>query len=195
MSKALPQTCKVKLTGTAPYLMHNVRLANPLDIYTKELKRLTGKRNKTDEDHEEVMKAEYFGGLYWSEVNCLYIPGRQIDAAMLVAAKTKKLGKQLARGVWVLNDELPLAYSGPINPEDLYADPSFVDIRPVTIGGRKVMRCRPIFREWSLTVELLVDENVMNQRDVEDIMKIAGQLIGIGELRPRYGRFDVQVLR
>lgn len=194
MSKSLPQTYKVKLIGTSPYLMHNVRLANPLDPFTKTLKQLTGKRNKTDEDHEACAHAEFLGGLYGAN-DQVYIPGRQLDAAMLVAAKTKKLGKQLQRGVWVLGEELFMEFKGSKDPEQLYVNVDHRDIRPVNISGRKIMRCRPIFREWSTVAEILIDEQMMNLRDVEDILKIAGQMVGLGELRPRYGRFDVQVIR
>ena len=35
-------------------LQHNSRLANPLDKYAKQLKVLSGKRNKTDADLQEM---------------------------------------------------------------------------------------------------------------------------------------------
>lgn len=194
MKPLIRQTLKARLTGTAPYMMHNVRLANPLDPFTKELKRLTSKRNKTDDDHEQIAHAEYLGGLYWNERVHVYLPARQLEACILIAARSKKLGKQTARGLWILQDELPLEYKGPTDVEDLFTDKQFVDLRNVKISGRSVMRCRPIFRDWALTVELVFDETVLNRQDVEEILSIAGAAIGVGELRPRYGRFDIQVM-
>ena len=43
----------IKLTGQRPLLMHNGRLANPMDKYTREISTISGKRSKTDEDRRE----------------------------------------------------------------------------------------------------------------------------------------------
>ncbi len=197
---------KIKMTGISPYLMHNVRLANPIDKYSKLMKQISSKRDKTDEDHAELSRLEFFGGLYYSEASGgPYIPSRQLEACIMAAAKTRKQGKTVARGLVILNDEIPLLYPGPRTPEELFDSGEFtqigggvcrgcfVDVRSVRVQNARVMRTRPIFREWSAVAELLVDEKVMNRSTVSELLEIAGSIIGIGELRPRYGRFDVQV--
>lgn len=56
------ETMKVKWTGTVPMLMHNERLADPLDPHTKALAALTstrGNAKKTDAHIEDVARAEW----------------------------------------------------------------------------------------------------------------------------------------
>lgn len=185
---------KVKLTGMSPYLMHNVRLANPTDIFTKQMKHISAKRDKTDEDYLEMSRIEFFGGLYYSEKTGVHLPARQLEACLLTAAKTRKQGKQVARGLCVLSDEIPLLYDGPRTPEELFDKLEFVDVRSVRVQNSRIMRTRPIFREWGAVAEVLIDQTVMNESTLIELLNIAGSIIGIGEMRPRYGRFDAAVV-
>jgi len=57
------QTITFEVRGNLPLLMHNSRLASPLDKYSKELKSISGKRKKTDEDHELMALIEARGSL------------------------------------------------------------------------------------------------------------------------------------
>jgi hypothetical protein len=50
----------------SPLLMHNERLADPIDPYTRWLAELTKKRTKTERDHEEIGRREFMGGGYWA---------------------------------------------------------------------------------------------------------------------------------
>src|ERR1700748_2033656 len=54
----------VTFTGCTPLVIHNVRLANPLDSYTRAIKAISSKRSKTEDDHAEMMRLEWEGGLY-----------------------------------------------------------------------------------------------------------------------------------
>ena len=56
---------RITITGTAELLMHNARLANPLDSAAKAMKAISSKRVKTDEDHAEMARLEHFGSLYY----------------------------------------------------------------------------------------------------------------------------------
>ena len=48
------ETLKIRLIGETPLMIHNNRLANPLNEYSRELKKLTKKRDKTDADVMEI---------------------------------------------------------------------------------------------------------------------------------------------
>jgi hypothetical protein len=85
----------------------------------------------------------------------------------------------------------PLEYSGPLDPLELFATGEFCDYRPVVIGQARTMRARPRFDHWGVIVELLVETSTINTREVIDALEIAGQVIGLGDFRPRYGRFSV----
>ena len=52
---------RITITGTAPMLMHNGRLANPLDPATQTLKALTSKRKKTDDDLFDIRTLGFRG--------------------------------------------------------------------------------------------------------------------------------------
>jgi hypothetical protein len=56
----------------------------------------------------------------------------------------------------------------------------------------KIMRYRPIFRNWSLSATVVVNEDVVNINEVKKALIDAGSLIGLGDYRPRFGRFNVE---
>jgi hypothetical protein len=68
-----------------------------------------------------------------------------------------------------------------------------VDTRTVVIKATKgrIVRCRPLFLEWSLdfTVELINDE--LPVEVIKAALDDAGREGGIGDFRPRFGRFIV----
>jgi hypothetical protein len=68
--------CVLRFTmrGVSPLLTHSSRLANPLDAVTKEMKRISKKRAKTDADLEYLARLEFLGGL-WLQDGEPCIPG------------------------------------------------------------------------------------------------------------------------
>lgn len=188
---------KVKFVGVSPLLMHNGRLANPLDAATRSHKALTSIKKKTDADHEAIIKSEWMGGLYWNEEIGPYIPGMNFDAAFKNAAKLQKLGKQFGQGVMVVEDEVKLSYQGPRDREGMFSA-GYLDVRGVKVGMARVMRCRPKFNSWSGEFTIAVNELIVNPDQVVKALPNAGELIGVGDYRPekggRYGKFSVEVL-
>lgn len=190
-----------KLIGTVPLLMHCNRMANPLDIYAKIMKPLTGKRKKTDEDYGEIARIEWEAGLYLKD-GVVGLPSENIDRCLWDASKKTKSGKQYKAGCIISEDWLPLDYSGPkikinnnneipVSELDKYFD-RFKHQGMVKISNQQVLRTRPIFHDWSLTFHIMVDEQVLDERSVDNIVQTAGRYIGLCEKRPRLGRFDVE---
>lgn len=184
---------RITCTGTADLLMHNVRLANPLDPATKAMKAVTSKRVKTDADHEELARLEHAGSLYSDEVVGPYIPGQNIERCLVDAAKVTKSGVKVTRGVFVYTDVNPLAYPGPRDTASLWADQNFRHFASVKVGTSRIMRCRPVFRTWKVDAEGELDTSVLNLSELRSIAVTAGQMIGLGDYRPRYGRFEATV--
>lgn len=58
------KTYKVKLIGETPVMLNNDQTADPLNPIAKEMKKISSKRAKTEADHYELSKLEWFGGLY-----------------------------------------------------------------------------------------------------------------------------------
>lgn len=171
--------------------MHSDRFANPLNPATKLHKALTGKRKKTDDDHEAIAKSEFLGGCYHDPAQGFYVPGQNFDASFLGGAKLQKMGTNWKRGAVVVTDKAKLLFNGPDTPELLWKDARFVDCRGVKVGTAKIMRYRPIFLEWSTQVQVAVNTDVMDVREVQRAIDDSGKLIGVCEYRPRFGRFEV----
>jgi hypothetical protein len=188
------RTLSVKITGKSPLLMHSDRFANPLDPLTKLHKELTGKRKKTDEDLIAIAKSEFIGGCYWNDGTGMYMPAQNLDACLINAAKLQKLGVKFKQGVHVIEDELPLVGYEKMTPEKLWEDPSKRDARGVKVGTAKIIRYRPIFRAWALSATVAINEDVVNVSEVKKALEDAGNLIGLGDYRPRFGRFTVEIV-
>lgn len=183
----------VTFQGTAPLLMHNSRLANPLDPAAKALKKVTGKRNKTDEDHAEMARLEFLGGLYIDPDIGPFIPGENIWRCLWDAAKKYKMGVKVKEGVFVTTDINPLSYTGPREATKLWADENFRHMASVKVGTSRTMRCRPHFQEWRVAADGVLDPSLLEPSDLESIAETAGSLIGLGDWRPRFGRFVAEV--
>ncbi len=185
---------KVRLTmdGTTPLMLHNVRLASPMNAYAKRLKALNGKRNKTDEDRLEIARVEWEGGLYYDETLGPYVPAQNILRTLINAGRLSKQGMKIERGVSFVDYMFPILW--PDHSTDLdklwgNGESQYVDIRPVTVQRNKVDRCRPIFPQWRLEAELEVDPSVLEFEELVAIAETAGRLIGTCEYRLVYGKF------
>lgn len=186
-------TLKVKITGTRPLLMHAATLSDPLNPLSKAHKQVSGKRKKTDEDYEWLAKSEWRSSLYIDDTGP-YMPGVNIEAALIAGAKLQKLGTAIKRGVEILNDRCKLEYKGPRDAEALW-DKGHYDVRGVKVGQARIMRYRPIFKEWSCECSIMFDTEIMDRASVLKCMQDAGAYCGVGDYRPKFGRFDVEVVK
>lgn len=180
------QDLDVTFTGRTPLIVHNVRLANPLDPYTRALKAITGKRGKTEDDHAELVRLEWEGGLYIDEDLGPYLPSRYPVAALRQAAAMTKHKTALTRGMMTSaldgGDRIPLDYDGPRTIEDLWADADvYCDVRAVKVGQARTFRARPRFPEWAMTFRCSLDTELVDLDVFDAIAERAGRLIGIGE--------------
>lgn len=186
------ETMKVDIEGKI-LMMHNIRLANPLDEGTKRMKALTSVRKKTDDIHIQMADLEFELGMYYNEKEGPYIPGIWVDAAIIAGGKLQKNGSRIKRAAMVLDDIIPLRYDGPRKMVDLKADLNFRDIRAVTVGTAKTMRCRPKFVDWGAFFTVQYDPDQITKGELEQAIHAAGQCIGIGDFRPRFGRFSATI--
>lgn len=185
----------ITLTGLRPLLMHNANLANPLDPGVKEIRKYTRKRTKTDEDHEAIAHLEHRFGMYFEDPVGPYLPGENIMRCLVDGAKLTKQGTAVTRSLIIKDDVCPLSYSGPREIEALW-DKGFKHMSSVKIGTSRTMRCRPWFPiGWRAEAQGILDPSVLELADLETIAHNAGLMIGIGDWRPRFGRFEAKVTR
>lgn len=184
----------ITITGTRPLLMHSLRLLNKFDPLAKEKSRYTTIRKKTEADEIEIQRIEWLGSLYHDEQLGPYLPSENIEAMIVEGAKLSKGGRDVKRGVTLLEDRVPLQYEGPRDIKGLYngGNSPFIDARGVRNQAARVIRCRPIFLQWSANFTVAFDSTVIRSADIlVGFISDAGRLCGLGDYRPKFGRFDV----
>ena len=182
----------VRIVGRAPLLMRSGRLADPLDDVAKALARLTCKRLKTESDHNRIAAIEWRGALWLSEGRPC-IPGEAIESAVTAAARTRRMGAVVRAAVIVPNHAV-LDHDGPEDLDIMYRDPRFVHRCGVRVAGRTSMRTRPQFPQWSAVIRLDYLDTMIDGEALRDLVVIAGDRIGVGDYRPKYGRFSVEAI-
>mgnify|MGYP000891936813 CR=1 FL=1 len=187
-----PEVVSFRLTGIAPLIMHSGRLSDPLDPATKAIKAVSSKRKKTEDDLEELARLEWIGSLY-AEDGVVGIPSDNIEAMLAESAKAQKMGKQFKAGVFC-DGFYKLNYEGPKDFKELWESGNFKLSTQVRVMSSRVIRTRPIFHSWSLDCSVSFFPQVVNKSSVIDAMEHAGIFVGVGDWRPRYGRFVVEVL-
>lgn len=188
---------RISAQGTTPLLMHNVRLASPMNPFAKKLSALTSaktSKKRTDQDRIEIAGVEFEGGLYWTDLPIgPYVPAKWFSKNLLDAARRGRRGKLIEEGVLVGENSMinPLVYRGPRDIESLWGngESEFVSFETVRVGMAKVDRCRPIFNDWACEIDFEIEEDVLDFATFKDIATIGGRL-GVGDYRTGgYGRF------
>lgn len=187
----------VEFVGVTPLLMHSCRGANPLDPDVKVLKTFTSKRNKTDEDHIEILRLQYLLHAYHNNDIGFYIPANVIEATIINGAKkvSRGGGKKMQTAIEVVSPKVPLVCDAPKDIHEAYQNSEFTDVRNVDVDGSLIMRIRPRFDRWRIRFDINVDESIINPDEFASALNFAGSQVGICDFRPKYGRFEVKVSR
>jgi hypothetical protein len=188
-------TVELQITGFTTLIMQADTLADPLAPQTKAFKKISSKRVKTDADHEDMARMEFFAGLYLDEGQ-IVMPSRNVKKCLIEGAKVTKAGKKIERAVQFNALTVPLTYDGPKDPEKLYANKAFVSRMTVVVNrGPKTIRVRPQFVDWALSIQVLIDTTLLSIEEFRDIAANAGKMEGLGTYRATggYGRFTAEV--
>jgi len=186
------KTLKGKIKGKSPIMLHNAELANPANPYSKELKKYTGKRKKTDADQEKIHDLEWIGGVYLTDDGKdICIPPHVIRGFIIAGARRDRNGKPFESALQVMKNG-KFIHDGPKDLETLRKDPKFRDIRIVRVQQQRVPRCRAKFDNWSVEFEISYDEKLLNKETVVLALNAAGATCGVGDaLKLGFGRFEV----
>lgn len=166
----------IEITGIAPLLQHR--------FATEEHGANTSKsKKKVYDPKEEVEKC-----LYKNAKGDIFQPAEHIYQSMIRAAVDFKFeGKKtykdvITSGIVISPEEIPLITELPYE----------IDARGAVIQRARIVRWRPRFNKWKLqfTIDILDDENI-SVPVLKEILEKAGATKGIGDYRPRFGRFMV----
>jgi hypothetical protein len=184
---------RVSFIGTSPLLMHNPRMVDNEFEINREIKVLTSKRKKTDDDLDAIGRLEWYGGLYTAENGKGLIvvqPTSKMRKCVVETGRIHKLGKQVERALNFETLNVPLAHDGPKNIDELFSSGRFTSRLSVGIGQKRVMRVRPSFFPWTLVADAVFLEDVMNFEELANLVNLAGRAVGVGDNRVNgYGRF------
>jgi hypothetical protein len=194
-----------KLTGISPLLLHSGQAIDPSNQFAKAMKSASKKRQKTDDDYATLSRIEWHSGLYHNGAPDkiedgvpsvdkdarVIIPALSIEAMVVAGGKKLKQGNAVKSGIIVEEDAI-LEYEGPTDINKLWAGAKHIHKVAAKVGTARIMRTRPIFRVWGCGITITADETVIDEAEVFQILKTAGQLVGIGDWRPRFGRFSVE---
>lgn len=176
----------VEIKGTSPLLQHRYAFKDEIEDSVK-------KRSGTVDYSKEWIKA-----LYWSENIGVYQPASHLEGALIKASanfqipgKRKKTYKDSFKSaVFIKPDCIPLNLKG--TPEELLKEGKIIlDRRSVVIIRSRVERLRPCINDWSLAFQIEIHDDQISPQAVKEILDYAGKFCGIGDFRPRFGRFMV----
>lgn len=181
-------SCTVK--GVAPLMQHKYPMPDLSDL-SKGGKKSTGAKDYTQE-WRDYLYADANGNIYQPSVH--------FEAAMTKAAvgfkitgKRGKTYKDLFSANIVVDPER-IPHNIKV-PDQLDADADkqlYIDVRPVLVQRARVVRMRPTFKAgWELSFEIMVNDDEIQPDLLQDILVLAGKTVGIGDYRPKFGRFSV----
>ncbi len=164
----------VEIKGIVPLLQ-----SNPISVTDSDVKKTPGKPDYTKEAEQK---------LYRNTDGKIFVPSTWVEGTL---RKASSLFKIPGRGKATYKD-LVLS-SIIVEPTEILIKPQKyeVDARTVVINRSRVMRYRPIFKEWTLNFKINVLEEQFSEDAVQQILVHAGGYKGIGDYRPKFGRFEV----
>ena len=186
----------ITITGTQALLHHNVQLGDPDNEYVRAISKLNALKSKiTDEQRAERDWLKFRGGLYYENGVGPIMPAANLFRSIQQAPSLTRNGKDVERGLVILDEHAPLEYDGPRDPEAMWGDGNsrFVDRRMAKVNRAPVVAIRPRFEGWSAKFRFELDEEIMNPDDFGYVAERAGRLIHIGDYRRFFGAYKVAI--
>lgn len=173
-------TLFVEIIGTTPLICNRFSEKSKKQILDKQTKAPKQAR-KAKNPREEYLSSlyPYPGGGYGFPASAFK------KAAVGACSHVEGITKSVARGAFhVIGDLVKLKGSKPKMRQDTVRIPSGADIRH-----------RAQFDNWSTTLEIKYNENVISDAQIVNLQNVAGFAIGVGEWRPQregtFGMFTV----
>ena len=179
IDESLPYVASLAMQGAADLLFHRWNCES-VDAKSKAAK--NSKAKKTDDIESYVWR---------DDSGKLCLPGEYLRQSIIHAAKYKQDPRSPRKSAMDLFKAgivalTPLASFGT-------ADWDYLDTRRVTVQRAGINRTRPAMRVgWKVDMELqILLPEYINQELLYDVIATAGRLVGVGDFRPTYGRFNI----
>jgi hypothetical protein len=174
-----PYQVSVTIEGVSDLLFHRW---NCEEVEAKSAASKGSKTKKTDNIESYV---------YRDEKNNLCIPGEYLRMAIITAAKFRQDPRSPRKSAMDLF-KAAIVCLNPLSSLNC-KDWDYEDKRRVVIQRSGINRIRPAMKAgWKATFNLLVNiPEYISKMDLNDVIQTAGRLIGLGDFRPTYGRFNI----
>jgi hypothetical protein len=172
------KTCTVRIEGVSALLMHRFAMAEE-DAKSK------ARDQKKNQD--KVQEYLYLDG------KTLVQPSTHIIGALKKAGAKFQVvgqGKQTYKNLMGSGAVLVIPDMIPHEIQDWE-----IDRRPVVVQRARIVRERPMLKQWALSFEIEYDDDEIDRNTLKEILDFAGRRVGIGDFRPEkggpFGRFIV----
>lgn len=179
ISPGQPYTVCATVVGTAPILFHRWSVEG----VAEKAKAAKGSKAKKEDNLDSYVYRDASGNIA--------IPAEYFRMAIITAAKFKQDPRSPRKSA------MDLFKAGIAIGEEFCSlgkkEWDYIDQRRVTVQRNGITRCRPAMQNgWKTDVILsvLLPEYISIEL-LNEVMQSAGRLIGVGDFRPSYGRFQV----
>ena len=176
---SVPYIVSTTVVGTANILFHRWN-SEAVDERAKAAKNSKAKKEDNTESY-----------VYRLDSGEVALPGEYLRQSIINAAKFRqdpRSPRKSAMDLYKAGVVCLTALAG-LGTNDW----DYEDRRRVVIQRAGVNRTRPAMKAgWTATFDLLVNlPEYISPADLNDVLATAGRLIGVGDFRPTYGRFQV----
>lgn len=179
IERSFPYQVSVTLEGTSDLLFHRWN-CEEVEAKSKAAKGSTSKKTDNVESY-----------VYRNDDGQLCLPGEYLRMAIIAAAKFKQDPRSPRKSAMDLF-KAAIVCLNPLAP--LGCDKwDYEDKRRVVIQRSGINRIRPAMKAgWRAVFDLMCNiPEYINSFDLNETIQTAGRLIGLGDFRPTYGRFQV----
>ena len=157
---------------------------------------LTDKKAK-NETHEDFDERIWKKRAHTDDEGRIVIPANALKQAVDTAARLSKLkipgqgqstyAAHFTGGVLIEKDPvLPLK----LDDLHMFAGPMSSTGKKGSAGGSTVIRRYPVIPQWEAVAEFHIFDDVITQEVFEQVLELAGRIVGIGRFRPQNGGFN-----
>lgn len=177
----VPFMVEIDIKGSCPILFHRW---NCESVKEKSEAKKGSKIRKTDDIESYI---------YRDENKNICLPTEYVRQSIIYAAKSvqdprspRKSGFDLFKAAIVGLEELNLINGG-------VKEWDYLDQRRVVVMRSGITRSRPAFKQgWTAKVvlQVLIPEYI-DEYLLQEVVTMAGRFVGLGDMRPTYGRFNI----
>lgn len=183
------KVARVVIVGTAPLLQHRF----PDDGQIEDSSSPAKLRDKYEDEWKQ--------SAYVGDDHELVQPAIHIEESLKKAATGHKVaGKRgktfkdaISAGIFVKPEYISHGVRLPTELDRDQTKPLYIDARPVRIQRARVMRLRlALSVGWRLNFEIEFNDQLIDGATLQRVLADAGEQVGIGDYRPRFGRFRIE---